>query len=92
MSACTSKRTAELVVSVLEGLRNEDSFKSLFQIITDNASIIDFIEQPGQPGKRKAPQYSILHTSMAIKAQHRLTIHLQLNIDTVKVILKLQIT
>ena len=61
MSACTSKRTAELVVSVLEGLRNEDSFKSLFQIITDNASTIDFIEQPGLPRKRKAPQYSILH-------------------------------
>ena len=55
MSACTSKRTAELVVSVLEGLRNEDSFKSLFQIITDNASTIDFIEQPGLPRKRKAP-------------------------------------
>ena len=52
MSACTSKRTAELVLSVLEGLRNEDSFKSLFQIITDNATTIDFIEQP---------QYSILH-------------------------------
>ena len=61
MSASTSKRTAELVVSVLEGLRNEDSFKSLFQIITDNASTIDFIEQPGLPRKRKAPQYSILH-------------------------------
>ena len=30
--ACTSKRTAELVVSVLEGLRNKDSFKILFQI------------------------------------------------------------
>ena len=44
MSGCPSKRTAELVVSVLEGLRNEDSFKSLFQIITDNASTIDFIE------------------------------------------------
>ena len=61
MSASTSKRTVELVVSVLEGLRNEDSFKSLFQIITDNASTIDFTEQPGLPRKRKAPQYSILH-------------------------------
>ena len=61
MSTSTSKRTAKLVVSVLEGLRNEDSFKSLFQIITDNASTIDFIEQPGLPRKRKAPQYSILH-------------------------------
>ena len=61
MSAYTSKRTAELVVSVLEGLRNEDSFKSLFQIITDNASTIDFIEQPRLPRKRKALRYSILH-------------------------------
>ena len=51
MSACTSKRTTELVVSVLEGLRNDDSFKSLFQIITDNASAIDFIEEPGLPRK-----------------------------------------
>ena len=44
MSDCTSKRTDELVVLVPEGLRNEDSFKTLFQIITDNASTIDFIE------------------------------------------------
>ena len=43
MSTCTSKRTAELVVSVLKGLRNEDSFKSLLQIITDNTSTIDFM-------------------------------------------------
>ena len=61
MSVSTSKRTAKLVVSVLEGLRNEDSFKSLFQIITNNASTVDFIEQPGLPRKRKSPQYSILH-------------------------------
>ena len=45
----------------VEGLRNDDSFKSLFQIINDNASTIDFIEQPGPPRKSKAPQYSILH-------------------------------
>ena len=79
MSACTSKRTAELVVSVLEGLRNEDSFKSLFQIITDNASTIDFIEQPGPPRKSKAPQYSILHyvidgNQSAAQTHHPLTV------------------
>ena len=61
VSACTSKRTAELVVCVLEGLRNEDSFKSVFQISTDNARTIDFIEQPGLSRKRKAAQYLILH-------------------------------
>ena len=87
MSACTSKRNTELVVSVLEGLRNEDSFKSLFQISTDNARAIDFIEQPGLSRKKHHNiQYCI--TSMAIKAQHKLTIHLQLKIYTVKVILK----
>ena len=79
MSACTSKRTAELLVSVLEGLRNEDSFKSLFQIITDNASTIDFIEQPGPPRKSKAPQYSILHyvidgNQSAAQTHHPLTV------------------
>ena len=77
MFACTSKRTAELVVSVLEGLRNEDSFKSLFQIITDNASTIDFIEQPGLPRKRKAPQCLILHyihgNQSTAQAHHPLT-------------------
>ena len=61
MSVYTSKRTTELVVSVLEGLRNKDSFKNLFQIITDNASTIYFIVQLGLSRKRKAPQYSILH-------------------------------
>ena len=89
MSVCTSKRTAELVVSVLEGLRNKDSFKSLFQIITNNASSIDFIEQPGLPRKRKAPQCSILHYVDDNQSKYRFTIHLQLKIDTVKVILKL---
>ena len=78
MSACTSKRTAELVVSVPEGFRNEDSYKSLFQVITDNASTIDFIEQPGLPRKRKAPQYSILHyddgNQSAAQAHHPLTV------------------
>ena len=58
MSACTSKRTAELVVSVLEGLRNENSFKSLFQIITDNASTIDFTEQPGLPRKKSTALFN----------------------------------
>ena len=61
MSACTSKRTAELVVSVLEGLR----------------STIDFIEQPMLPKKRKAPQYSILHyvdgNGSTAQAHHALT-------------------
>ena len=89
VSVCTSKRTAELVVSVLEGLRNKDSFKSLFQIITNNASSIDFIEQPGLPRKRKAPQCSILHYVDDNQSKYRFTIHLQPKIDTVKVILKL---
>ena len=77
MSACTSKRTAELVVSVLEDLRNEDSFKILFQIITDYASTIDFIEQPRLQRKRKVPQYSILHdvdgNQSTAQAHHPLT-------------------
>ena len=33
----------------------------MFQIITDNASTINFVEQPGSLRKRKAPQISILH-------------------------------
>ena len=78
MSTYISKRTAKLVVSVLDGLRNEDSFKSLFQIITDNASTIDFFEQPGLPRKKKkAPQYSILHyvdgNQSTAQAHHPLT-------------------
>ena len=77
MSASISKRTAELVVSVLEALRNKDSLKSLFQIITDIASTIDFIEQSGIPRKRKAPEYSILHyvdnNQITAQAHHPLT-------------------
>ena len=76
------------MVYVLEGLRNKDSFKSLFQIITNNASTNDFIEQTGLPRKRKAPQCSILHYVDGNQSKHRFTIHLQLKIDTVKVILK----
>ena len=77
MSACTSKRTAELVVSVLEGLRNKDSFKNLFQIITDNASTIYFIVQLGLSRKRKAPQYFTLHyvdgNQRTVQAHHPFT-------------------
>ena len=77
MSACTSKTTAELVVSFLEGLKNEDLFKSLIQIITNNVSTIDIIEQRGLPRKRQALQYSILHyvdrNQSIAQAHHPLT-------------------
>ena len=85
MSTCTSKRTGELVVSVVEGLRNEDSFKIPSTLsLTMTAPLILFNNQ-GCREKEKHHNNQYCITSMAIKAQHRLTIHLQLKIDTVKV-------
>lgn len=60
MSACDSKRNANLVITVLESMRNEESFNSLYDAIITKAQEYEFIKDPVTKRKRKAPNYSIL--------------------------------
>lgn len=60
MSACQSKRNANLVVSVLEAMRNEESFNNLYDVIVLKAKKHSFIAEPTNKRKRKAPNYSII--------------------------------
>jgi len=60
MSACQSKRNADLVVSVLEGMRNEEFFNGFYDTVTLKAKKHTFITEPINPRKRKAPNYSTL--------------------------------
>lgn len=70
MSACESKRNAELLVTVLEKLRNEDSFDSMPRVCCRLKE------------KRQIIQY--FNFSKVIKAIYKHTIPLQQKIDTVK--------
>ena len=60
MSACESKRNAVLVISVLESMRNEDSFNNLYDVIVEKSKTHDFIKDPVTKRKRNAPKYSLL--------------------------------
>ena len=60
MSANDSKKVAELVVSVLENMRNEESFNLIFDAIETKAKNHAFVEEAVLARKRKTPNYSIL--------------------------------
>ena len=77
LSACSSKRIANLVVSVLEGMRNEESFNNLYDAILLKAKKHSFISEPITKRKRKNPQYSVVTlldgTSSTEPAYHPIT-------------------
>ncbi len=54
------KIIANLVVSVLEGMRNEESFNNLYDAILLKAKKHSFISEPITKRKRKNPQYSVV--------------------------------
>ena len=60
MSANNSKRTPELVASVLQDMRNERSFNQMFDVITTKAKANSFVNDEVLSRKIKAPNYSIL--------------------------------
>ena len=60
ISANDSKRTAELVVSVCQDMRNERSFNQMFDVIATKAKAHSFVDDAVLLRKRKAPNYSIL--------------------------------
>ena len=60
MSACSSKRAAELTLGVLQKQRDEQSFASFYASVLKKFQCFNFIQQPVHPRKRRAPDYSIL--------------------------------
>ena len=59
MSANNSKRTSELVASVIQGMRNERSFNQMFDAITTKAKAQTFVNDEVLSRKIKEPNYSI---------------------------------
>ena len=60
MSACNSKRNAELTISVLEKMRCDGSFNQFYDATQMKGKSHHFSKDPIVPLKKKAPNYSIL--------------------------------
>ena len=85
MSACECKKNALLVTSVLEIMRNEDSFNDFHNVIVQNTKTNDFIENPVTKRKINAPKYSLLqfvegHNSKELSSHPVITRDLYLGI------------
>ena len=61
MSACSSKRLAELTIQVLQNMRNRHLFNSFYDTIAKKSAECEFIKDPINPRKRKPPNYSTMH-------------------------------
>ena len=61
MSAISSKRLANLTISVLKSIRNEQSFDNFFDVVLAKAKAIPFIRDPELGRNKKDPaRYSIM--------------------------------
>ena len=63
MSAVSSKRPANLTISLFQSLRVEESFKSFNNVVMKKLNEQAFISQAKLPGKLRAPDCSIIHQS-----------------------------
>ena len=55
MSACSSKRLAELTIHTLQNMRNGHSFNSFYDTFAKKSREYKFIKDPINPRKRKSP-------------------------------------
>ena len=60
MSACSSKRLANLTIQTLETLRNEERYENFYETVLKTAKLHQFVNPPTLKRKRRAPNYSIL--------------------------------
>ena len=60
MSACSSKRLANLAIQTLEILRNEERYENLYETVLMTAKLHQFVNPPTLKRKQRAPNYSIL--------------------------------
>ena len=60
MSACSSKRLANLTIQTLETLRNEELYGNFYETVLETAKLHQFANRPTLKRKRRAPSYSVL--------------------------------
>ena len=60
MSACSSKRLANLTMQTQETLQNEERYENFYKTVLKTAKLHQFVNPPTLKRKRKAPNYSIL--------------------------------
>ena len=60
MSACSSKRLANLTIQTLETLRNEELYGNFYETVLETAKLHQFVNRPTLKRKRRAPSYSVL--------------------------------
>ena len=60
MSACSSKRLANLTIQTLKTLRNEERYENFYETVLKTAKLHQFVNPPTLKRKRRAPNYSIL--------------------------------
>ena len=60
MSACSSKRLANLTIQTLETLRNEEWYENFYETVLKITKLHQFVNPPILKRKRRAPNYSIL--------------------------------
>ena len=61
MSAASSKRLANLTISLFQPLRLEESFESFYNVVLKKMKELPFISEPKLPQKRCTPDYSIIN-------------------------------
>ena len=60
MSACSSKRLANLTMQTLETLRNEERYENFYETVLKTAKLHQFVNPPTLKRKQRAPSYSTL--------------------------------
>ena len=60
VSACSSKRLANLAIQTLEILRNEERYENLYETVLMTAKLHQFVNPPTLKRKQRAPNYSTL--------------------------------
>jgi len=60
MPAIKGKKCADLVVNTLQGMRNDENFQSFYEVTKATSNLINQLDKPTLPRKRKRPNYSIL--------------------------------
>ena len=60
MSACSSKRLANLTIQTLETLRNEERYENFYETVLKTAKLHQFVNPPTLKRKQRAPSYSTL--------------------------------
>ena len=82
MSACSSKRWAELTIQVLQNMKNEHLFNSFYDSVVKKSTECGFIKDPINPRKREPPNYSTMISLTMPLAKHKILTQTHVKIAT----------